>query len=155
MNRIRTSAAALKGLPPRANPGLWPCPLCRVLESPFGRVLESYEPPSHPSTSRCSEPWPRDGSSRLHFLALWPASAYAAARLYAESANSDFKQGQAAEARDDYDTAFDLYQKAYNRDPKDARFQIALARIRTTASSAHITKGRKLLQAGDVQGALV
>jgi general secretion pathway protein D len=76
------------------------------------------------------------------------------ARLHAESANSDFKQGQAAEAREDYDTAFDLYQKAYKRDPKDARFQIALARIRTTASSAHITTGRKLLQSGDVQGAL-
>ena len=76
------------------------------------------------------------------------------ARLYAESANSDFKQAQAAEARDDYDTAFNLYQKAYNRDPKDARFQISLARIRTTASSQHITKGRKLLQSGDLQGAL-
>jgi general secretion pathway protein D len=77
-----------------------------------------------------------------------------AARLYGESANSDFKQAQAAEARDDYDTAFNLYQKAYNRDPKDTRFQISLARIRTTASSAHITKGRKMFQAGDVQGAL-
>jgi general secretion pathway protein D len=77
-----------------------------------------------------------------------------AVRLYAESANSDFKQGQAAEARDDYDTAFNLYQKAYNRDPKDARFKIALARIRTTASSAHVTKGRRLLQSGDAQGAL-
>ena len=76
------------------------------------------------------------------------------ARLHAESANSDFKQGQAAEAREDYDSAFDLYQKAYKRDPKDTRFQIALARIRTTASSAHITTGRKLLQSGDVQGAL-
>jgi general secretion pathway protein D len=77
-----------------------------------------------------------------------------AARLYAESANSDFKQAQAAESREDYDTAFDLYQKAYKRDPKDARFQIGLSRIRTTASAVHITKGRKLLQSGDVQGAL-
>ena len=77
-----------------------------------------------------------------------------AARLYAESANSDFKQAQAAEAREDYDTAFDLYQKADNRDPKDARFKIALARIRTTDSSVHVTKGRKLLQSGDAQGAL-
>jgi general secretion pathway protein D len=76
------------------------------------------------------------------------------ARLHAESANSDFRQGQAAEAREDYDTAFDLYQKAYKRDPRDTRFQIALARIRTTASSAHITAGRKLLQSGDMQGAL-
>ncbi len=77
-----------------------------------------------------------------------------ATQLHAESANTDFKRGQAAEARADYDTAFDLYQKAYNRDPSDTRFQIALARIRTTASSAHVTKGRKLFQAGDVQGAL-
>ena len=77
-----------------------------------------------------------------------------AARLYAESANSDFKQGQAAEARDDYDAAFNFFEKAYNRDPKDARFKIALARIRTTASSAHVTKGRRLLQSGDAQGAL-
>jgi general secretion pathway protein D len=77
-----------------------------------------------------------------------------AAKLHAQSANTDFKHGQAAEAREDYDTAFDLYQKAYSKDPGDARFKIALARIRVTASSAHMAKGRKLLQAGDVQGAL-
>ncbi len=76
------------------------------------------------------------------------------ARLHAESANTDFKRGEAAEARADYDTAFDDYQKAANRNPKDTRFKIALARVRVTASSAHITKGRKLFQAGDVQGAL-
>jgi general secretion pathway protein D len=76
------------------------------------------------------------------------------ARLHAESANSDYKQGVSAEAREDYDAAFDDYQKALKKDPKDARFKIALARVRVTASSAHMTKGRKLLQAGDVQGAL-
>ena len=76
------------------------------------------------------------------------------ARIYAESANADFKQGQAAEAREDYDTAFDDFQKAANKDPKDARFKIALSRVRVTASSLHVTKGRKLEQAGDTQGAL-
>ncbi len=76
------------------------------------------------------------------------------ARVYAESANTDFKRGQAAEAREDYDAAFDDFQKAFNKDPKDARFKIALARVRVTASSAHMSKGRKLLQAGDTQGAL-
>jgi general secretion pathway protein D len=90
----------------------------------------------------------------LALLAAAAALGLPAARLHAESANSDFKQGQAAEAREEYDTAFELYQKAYTRDPRDARFKIALARIRVTASSLHITKGRKLLQAGDVQGAL-
>ncbi len=76
------------------------------------------------------------------------------ARVYAESANTDFKQGQAAEAREDYDAAFDAFQKAFNKNPKDARFKIALARVRVTASAAHMSKGRKLLMAGDTQGAL-
>ncbi len=75
-------------------------------------------------------------------------------RLYAESANSDFKVGQNAEAREDYDAAFDAYQNALSKNPKDPRFKIALARVRVTASAAHISKGRKLLDAGDAQGAL-
>jgi general secretion pathway protein D len=90
----------------------------------------------------------------LALLAAVAGFGVPAARLHAESANSDFKQGQTAEAREDYDTAFELYQKANSRDPKDPRFKIALARIRVTASSVHITKGRKLLQAADLQGAL-
>ena len=77
-----------------------------------------------------------------------------APRLYAESANADFKAGQNAEAREDYDAAFDAFQKAFNKNPKDARFKIALARVRVTAASVHISKGRKLLDAGDAQGAL-
>ena len=76
------------------------------------------------------------------------------ARLHAESANSDYKQGQNAEAREDYDTAFADYQKALTRNPKDARFKMALARVRVTASSDHVSKGRKLFAAGDMQGAL-
>jgi len=90
----------------------------------------------------------------IALLAVSAALGVSSVLLHAESANSDFKQGQAAEAREDYDTAFTLYQKAYSRDPKDARFRIALARIRTTASSAHISKGRTLFAAGDIQGAL-
>ena len=82
------------------------------------------------------------------------ALACRARKLYAESANADFKQGQAAEAREDFDTAFDDYQKAIKKNPKDARFKIALARVRVTASSVHVTKGRKLEQAGDTQAAL-
>jgi general secretion pathway protein D len=100
----------------------------------------------------------RTVASRLTFaIALFAVAAgfgLAAPRLHAESANTDFKRGQAAEAHEDYDAAFDLYQKAYKRDPTDARFKIALARVRVTASSLHISKGRKLAQAGDLQGAL-
>ena len=38
--------------------------------------------------------------------------------LRAESASTFFKRGQSAEAREDYDTAFDNYQKAQAKAPK-------------------------------------
>jgi general secretion pathway protein D len=75
--------------------------------------------------------------------------------LYAESAASLFKRGASAEARDDYDTAFNYYQKAYAAAPKDLRYKAAFYRIRITASAEHVTKGRKLVATGDDQGALV
>jgi general secretion pathway protein D len=74
--------------------------------------------------------------------------------LRAESANTFFKRGQSAEAREDYDAAFDNYQKAYKKNPKDLRCRAALYRVRITASAAHVTKGEKLLKAGNDQEAL-
>jgi general secretion pathway protein D len=44
-------------------------------------------------------------------------------RIHAESANSDFKQGQNAEAREDYDAAFDDYQKALNPESQRSALQ--------------------------------
>ncbi len=76
------------------------------------------------------------------------------ASLRAESAGSFFKRGQAAEARDDYDAAFDNYQKAYQKNGKDLSYRTALYRVRITASAAHVTKGQKLLAAGNDQEAL-
>jgi len=71
-----------------------------------------------------------------------------------ESANSLFKQGQTAEAREDYDAAFDFYQKACARQPKDLTYRAAFYRVRVTASTIHVTKGEKLMNAGNEQGAL-
>jgi len=65
-----------------------------------------------------------------------------------------FKHGEAAEAREDYDTAFDLYQKAVAKAPNDITYKTALYRVRVTASAAHMSKGHKLLDGGDEQGAL-
>jgi general secretion pathway protein D len=70
------------------------------------------------------------------------------------SANAYFKHGQAAELHQDYDTAVDDYQKAFQKNPKDLRYQTALYRVRVTAASAHINAGRKLFNSGDLQGAL-
>ncbi|MFP5206408.1 MAG: cohesin domain-containing protein [Acidobacteriota bacterium] len=74
--------------------------------------------------------------------------------LHAESANRIFKRGQTAEARQDYDTAYADYQLAAHRNPTDLRYRTALDRMRTTDATMHVSRGRKLLQAGNLQGAL-
>jgi len=91
---------------------------------------------------------------RIALLAVLTVFGLTGAGLHAQSASFLFKRGQAAEAREDYDAAFDLYQKANAKDPKDLSYRTALYRVRVSASSMHLTKGRKLLQAGDEQGAL-
>jgi general secretion pathway protein D len=73
----------------------------------------------------------------------------------AESASSYFKRGQAAEAREDYDAAYQDYQQAFTLSPSDVRYKTAYYRVRLSDSAMHVTKGRKLLAAGDLQGALV
>ena len=75
-------------------------------------------------------------------------------RLNAQSASSLYKRGQAAEAREDYDTAYDLYQKANAKNPRDITYRAAFLRVRTTAAGMHMTNGRKLLQDGNEPGAL-
>lgn len=74
--------------------------------------------------------------------------------LLAEPAHSDFKRGESAEAREDYDTAYELYQKAVAKDPRDMIYKTALYRVTVSASGMHMGKGRKLLQGGDEEGAL-
>jgi len=88
-------------------------------------------------------------------IALSCVLALSCVQLRAESANSMYKHAQAAEAREDYDTAFDLYQKAAAKAPKDLLYKTSLLRIRVSASGLHMSKGRKLLGGGDEQGALV
>src|ERR1039457_2645007 len=75
--------------------------------------------------------------------------------LRAEAASYYFKHGESAEARQDYDAAFDNFQKACAKAPRDLAYRTALARVRVTASAVHLTKGRKLLRGGDEQAALV
>jgi general secretion pathway protein D len=95
------------------------------------------------------------GSSiRIALFAVLAVTCLCSLTLHAESARSDFKRGQDAEAREAYDTAVDFYQKACAKAPKDITFRTALFRVRVSASGAHMAKGRRQLLAGDEQGAL-
>ena len=91
---------------------------------------------------------------RIALFAVVAVVGLSSVSLRAESANSYFKRGESAEAREDYDAALDNYQKAYAQAPKDLRYRTALYRVRVTASAMHVIKGHKLFQAGDEQGAL-
>jgi general secretion pathway protein D len=93
-------------------------------------------------------------SRQLALLAVVCLFGLASVPARAQSAGSMFKHGETAEAKGDYDTAFDLYQKALNKAPNDLTYKTALYRVGVTASSVHMVKGRKLLMAGDDQGAL-
>ncbi len=74
--------------------------------------------------------------------------------VHAESANTFYKRGQAAEQREDYDAAFQNYQQAVAKSPTDQRYREALYRVRISASGVHLTKGRRLVAAGDLQGGM-
>ncbi len=91
----------------------------------------------------------------LCWVALFAVIALCCAPLRAQSASSMFKHGQTAEASEDYDTAFNLYQKALAKAPNDLTYKTALYRVRVSASAMHMAKGRKLLAGGDEQAALV
>jgi general secretion pathway protein D len=90
----------------------------------------------------------------MALIAVVAVFGLSSASLRAQSANAIFKRGQSAEARQDYDAAFDNYQKAYAKAPKDLQYRTSLYRVRITASAMHMTKGRKLMDAGNDQGAL-
>ncbi|HSZ16036.1 MAG TPA: cohesin domain-containing protein [Terracidiphilus sp.] len=91
---------------------------------------------------------------RIAFSAVVVALGAGSAMLHGQSAKSYYKQGSAAEAREDYDTAFNAFQKAYSMAPKDLSYKEAYYRVQIPAASLHMKNGRRLMQTGDEQGAL-
>src|SRR5581483_6190420 len=59
---------------------------------------------------------------RFALLSFLAALSAGTVRLHAQSAKSWYKQGQQAEAREDYDRAFNDYQKAYSMTPKELTY---------------------------------
>ena len=72
----------------------------------------------------------------------------------AQSANTWNKRGQAAEAREDYDAAFEAYRQAHLKKPSDLRYRERYERLRFQAANQHLDRGRVLRQSGDAGGAL-
>jgi len=73
---------------------------------------------------------------------------------HAQSASTWNKRGQEAEAREDYDAAFEAYRQAWLKKPSDMRYKERYERLRFQAANQHVDRGRVLRQSGDVGGAI-
>jgi general secretion pathway protein D len=74
--------------------------------------------------------------------------------LMAESAKKLFKMGQQAEAREDYEAAFDYYHQAWVKDPSNENFKATMERVRPEAAFVHLKRGRQIRDSGDFVGAM-
>jgi len=64
------------------------------------------------------------------------------------------KEGQAAEARGDWDKALDLYEKAVDTDPADIGYLVPMRKARFEAGAAHVKAGQKLRMDGKLEEAV-
>ncbi len=64
------------------------------------------------------------------------------------------KDGQAAEARREYDLALKLFEQALQMDPADQGYQLATRRARFQAAQGHVDAGQKLRQQGKLEEAI-
>jgi general secretion pathway protein D len=65
----------------------------------------------------------------------------------------DYQQGRKAETLQDYDAAFEFYQKALKSEPGNAEYLIKFNQARFEAGALHVKQGVKLRERGDLQGA--
>ncbi len=72
----------------------------------------------------------------------------------AESAKTLYQKGAKAEARQDYEAAFDFYKAAYQQKPDELRYRVPFERTRMLSAASKIKRGQKLREQGNLQDAL-
>ena len=77
-----------------------------------------------------------------------------AATVAAESAKSLYGKGKQAEARQNYEQAYDFYKQAYQQKPDDLFYRSAYERLRFLAGASHVHRGQLLREAGRLEEAL-
>ena len=80
---------------------------------------------------------------------------FAAFLSAAESAKSLFQKGAKAEARQDYEAAFEFYKAAYQQKPEELKYRVPYERTRSLSASSKIRRGQKLRDQGNLQDALI
>lgn len=72
----------------------------------------------------------------------------------ADKANGFFKKGVDAEARQNYEQAYEFFKQAYDLKPKEIKYRAAYTRMRFYASSGHVHRGQLLKEQGKLEEAL-
>ena len=90
----------------------------------------------------------------LLWLVLVLSVAMAPAPVYAAKGGKEFKAGQKAEARQDYEEAFQQFQKALEAEPDNVKYMLAFKRTRLQAGALHVGRGHKLREQGNLKEAL-
>ncbi len=72
----------------------------------------------------------------------------------ADKAKNLFDKAQDAEARQNYEAAYDLYKQAYDLRPKDLSYRASFERMRFKAAATIVHRGQKLRDEGKLQEAL-
>lgn len=88
---------------------------------------------------------------------FWASLALLAAALpcaHAQSASRLYKQGRLAELKDDTETAYQDYYRAWQKKPTDEQYKLAYERTRFAAAALHVEQGERLRDQGDYTGAL-
>jgi general secretion pathway protein D len=73
----------------------------------------------------------------------------------ADGAKSLFQKGKDAEARQNYEQAYDFYKQAYGLKPQNIEYRSAYERLRFLAGASHVHRGQLLRESGQLDGALV
>jgi general secretion pathway protein D len=93
------------------------------------------------------------GKSRV--VALLLILSIAVPPASADKAKSLWDKGRDAEARQNYEAAYDLFRQAYELKPKDVRYRASYERTRFLAASSHVHRGQILRDGGKLNDALV
>src|ERR1700691_4277101 len=72
----------------------------------------------------------------------------------ADKAKSAYEKGQDAEARENFEAAYNFYKQAYDLKPKDLRYKSSFERLRFKAAATIVHQGQELRDQGKLQEAL-
>src|ERR1700691_3641328 len=72
----------------------------------------------------------------------------------ADKAKTFYEKAQDAEARQNYEAAYDLYKHAYDLKPKDLRYRASFERMRFKTAATLVHQGQVLRDQGKLQKAL-